>query len=490
VHVCRRWRQLILASPSRLNLQLLCTRKTPVRKNLDFWPAIPIAVCDELSIDPTDEDNIFAALEYRNRICNVSLRMTRSQLEKVALAMQEPFPALSHLRISLIVPPSEDVTVFSSDESLPSEDESPPSEDESPPSEDESPPSEDEATSEDEAPTSEGESPPSDNVLPADVLTLPDGFLGGNASSLQKISFAGISFPALPALLLSANNLISLRLGGVFNLFAPGTLAAGLAATTRLEDLSIKLAWAAFPLPKKSRSAPPPSRVVLPALTRFQFHGDYTYIEYFVAQIDCPQLRFIDVMYADELTRSSQLIQFIGRSEALKLAPFRRARVKLGQESIDLDGSRADPHPSRLKIEFPSGAHELRDMRKLLVPASAMLTTVHHLFVHHYKSGYFEHMLIADWITFFRLFPAVETLHFGRELATRIDPVFNELTVAGVLPALRFLSVGGPPRKSVLQFVSARQASGCPVTLVKTREEFKMHEVCCETVGVVDKHTV
>jgi hypothetical protein len=163
VHVCRNWRQVIFASPRRLNLQLLCTRKTPVRKTLGFWPAIPIAVCDRFSIDPTDEDNIFAALECRNRIREVDLRLTSSQLEKVAMAMQVPFPALSLLQIS--------------------------------------------------PPTS-----PRWSGSPRNVLTLPDGFLGGNASSLQKISLTGISFPALPALLLSANNLISLHLGSVFYL--------------------------------------------------------------------------------------------------------------------------------------------------------------------------------------------------------------------------------------------------------------------------------
>ncbi|SRR6266404_4342237 len=44
VHVCQRWWELIFTSPRRLNLQLLYTRETPARKNLDFWPQIPIAI--------------------------------------------------------------------------------------------------------------------------------------------------------------------------------------------------------------------------------------------------------------------------------------------------------------------------------------------------------------------------------------------------------------------------------------------------------------
>ncbi|KAI0295429.1 hypothetical protein B0F90DRAFT_1750905, partial [Multifurca ochricompacta] len=34
VHVCRRWRQLIFASPRRLELQLVCKSRTPVKRIL------------------------------------------------------------------------------------------------------------------------------------------------------------------------------------------------------------------------------------------------------------------------------------------------------------------------------------------------------------------------------------------------------------------------------------------------------------------------
>src|SRR6266702_978015 len=41
VHICQRWRQIVLESPHRLKLQILCTHRTPVRKNLGIWPAFP-----------------------------------------------------------------------------------------------------------------------------------------------------------------------------------------------------------------------------------------------------------------------------------------------------------------------------------------------------------------------------------------------------------------------------------------------------------------
>ncbi|KAI9451450.1 hypothetical protein BJY52DRAFT_1352059 [Lactarius psammicola] len=62
VHVCQRWRYLVFASPSRLNLELLCTHGTPVRKGLGCWPVFPIIV-DYDDVSPKDEDNVIAALE-------------------------------------------------------------------------------------------------------------------------------------------------------------------------------------------------------------------------------------------------------------------------------------------------------------------------------------------------------------------------------------------------------------------------------------------
>ena len=44
VHVCPRWRQVVFASPLRLNLQILCTFRTPVRRSLDIWPTFPLHI--------------------------------------------------------------------------------------------------------------------------------------------------------------------------------------------------------------------------------------------------------------------------------------------------------------------------------------------------------------------------------------------------------------------------------------------------------------
>jgi len=68
VHVCRRWRGTILASPQRLHLRITCSTMTPVETSLDIWPPFPIAIIYSpshfLGHKFKDENNIIAALEH------------------------------------------------------------------------------------------------------------------------------------------------------------------------------------------------------------------------------------------------------------------------------------------------------------------------------------------------------------------------------------------------------------------------------------------
>ena len=44
VHVCQKWRNVVVGSPQRLELRLHCTESTPVRETLGAWPLLPIVV--------------------------------------------------------------------------------------------------------------------------------------------------------------------------------------------------------------------------------------------------------------------------------------------------------------------------------------------------------------------------------------------------------------------------------------------------------------
>ena len=105
VHVCRNWRIVVFGSPHRLGLRLCCSNSTPVKEMLDVWPLLPIVI---VSHDKKwGVDNIIAALEHNDRICE--LYLFGSQMEKIFAAMQRSFPALTRLRlykIALVVSPS------------------------------------------------------------------------------------------------------------------------------------------------------------------------------------------------------------------------------------------------------------------------------------------------------------------------------------------------------------------------------------------------
>jgi hypothetical protein len=99
VQVCRKWRSVAFGSPRRLNLQLHCGARTPVRETVDVWPPLPIVVRSSGHEAPV-VDNLVAALEYNDRISEINLyNMSSSQFERVSRAMHQPFPALEHLNL-------------------------------------------------------------------------------------------------------------------------------------------------------------------------------------------------------------------------------------------------------------------------------------------------------------------------------------------------------------------------------------------------------
>ena len=242
VHVCQRWRQVVFASPLRLNLQILCTYGTPVRKSLDIWPSLPISV---QCLDPYSLSNegiyedVIAALEHPDRVSAITLwGVTVPQLRKIITVMHEPFPALARLELS---------------------------------------------------------------YYELNCPALPSGFLGGSAPCLQTIDFHGIPFPALPTLLLSTSNLDTLYLSNIpqTGYIPPEALAPALATLTGLRSLRI-----GFRSPA-SRPAqihlPPVTLTVLPALTNFMFEGVREYLEDFIARIDAPLLADAFIHFINQL---------------------------------------------------------------------------------------------------------------------------------------------------------------------------------------------
>ena len=71
-HVCRRWRHIVFASPRRLNLQLHCTNRSPVKKTLGIWPVLPIKI--HASGRRMSHSHVNG---YRQRLCSTQASRSR-----------------------------------------------------------------------------------------------------------------------------------------------------------------------------------------------------------------------------------------------------------------------------------------------------------------------------------------------------------------------------------------------------------------------------
>ena len=406
VHVCRRWRRIIFASPRRLDLQLICTRGTPVRKHLGCWPAFPISI-DFFSnmtsagtrigvlLDPEEEDNVIAALEHPDRVRRIGLALTPLQLLKVSTVMQRPFPALTSLRLRSI----------------------------------------------------HGDGP---------VLT--DAFLGGGSTPhLQNIYLLGIPFPSLPTLLSSASDLVELRLCRIpeTGYISPKSMAVCLAPLARLETLEI-----GFKSPTRRpppRHTPPLTRIILPALTQFKFRGVTEYLEDFVAEIDTPRLEDFKITYFNRLDfQVPQLSQFFRRQEILNPARLHTVHLEFSRGDTCIKLTSTYQHPSRYSP--PEGPNlELQILSEGLDWQTSHLTQVlRQCFV---VPSDVDHLTIGDefsepdeddgmddteWLELLGLFTAAKSLAVSEKKAGYITHALDGATsdlVAEVLPALRLLHI-------------------------------------------------
>ena len=103
-HVCREWRQVVLTSPSRLQVRLLFTknrsgRATAIRR----LPPLPILVDYRSGAwFAKTQIRMISALAYPDRVCGVAFNMYYRQskhLWKLLAAMDQPFPALEILEL-------------------------------------------------------------------------------------------------------------------------------------------------------------------------------------------------------------------------------------------------------------------------------------------------------------------------------------------------------------------------------------------------------
>ena len=422
VHVCRRWRSIVFASPNYLDLRLVCGPMTPVELT-SIWPPLPIIIMNSFfAINHKPEDYDFdAAIVHPNRVREIHLfHLTRSSLQRLASAirMQEQFPALTHLNIHCL------------------------------------------------------------NGHPRDPPpALPDGFLGGSAPLLRYIGLYRIPFPMLPKLLLSATHLVRLSLWGIphSGYISPEAIVTALAEMTHLESLFINFDSSLSRPHRESQRPRPSTRTVLPALTRFWFKGVSEYLEDFVARIDATLLDSIYFTFIHQLIFDiPQVAQFMRRTS--RFQEFKEVHVRFGHYGVlveTLPPTVTFDEKPRMRISCRELDWQLSSMAQVITSFFPSIYIVEHLYIHDYRcqSRYdFEHM---HWLELFHPFSAVKNLYLSRKFAPYIATALHEL-VGGrtmeVLPSLRNIFLEGfqlsePIQEGIERFVAARQLSDCPITV-------------------------
>ena len=421
VHVCRRWRQIIYASPLRLDLQLLCTYGTPVRKGLVCWPTLPLIIdyhfCWDNPITPDDEDNIFTALKQWDRVRYIYLDVS-SLLGELFAVMGKPFPVLTHLWLSC-----EDMN----------------------------------------------------------APVIPSEFLGGSAPRLHDISFSGIPFLAIPTFLSSARDLVKLRLDYIppSAFPSPEAMVTCLASLIKLETIFMRFR---SPTTRPDRiSLPPMTSVVLPCVTSFSFKRDNAYLKDFVTRINAPRLKSISITYAEDLDlQATELSGFIERSN---LRPSRSGYAEIlfeADRTYFFFYPEVNPTDSVITIEIPSLEElpgvQVADMTKVLSQASALLSDVVHLKIDSNDPraiGEDDDRGNIRWLELFRPFIAVETLGISFQYVESVAHAFEEIPVEMVnqmFPALRSLHLEGPFMMSTIEGLSNTFRRTCGGPLIITSD--------------------
>ena len=419
VHVCQKWRYAVFDSPRWLHLELRCTNKTPVKKMLDAWPALPIVIDSVITnLTPSDETNIISALNQHDLVCRIKvLGIPNSLLESAV--MKKRFPELTCL------------TLHSNEQNAP---------------------------------------------------VIPDSFLGGSAPRLQSLEFRGIPFPfpALGKLLLSATDLVALRLWDVpySGYISPEQIVTSLSALSMLQILSIRFRCPRSRADRERQHLSPLKRLVLPSLTEFYFKGDSEYLEGIVGRIDAPALDWITIDFFNQLVSETPLLRDFLCRTAVFQEPH-QADVFFSESTIKFMLSQregmADRHMLEVVISCRVSGGQISSLAQFCSTSLPPLLSLERLGIYGANTTprYSDNMGGSQWLEILHPFVTVRDLALSSEVARHVAPALREPTgntAAEVLPALRRVFVDGFRTsesywEALSQFITARQLSGHPVSV-------------------------
>ena len=379
-----------------------------------IWPPLPTIIRNWPSFPIPEDYDFDAAVVHQNHVCEVNLSyLTKSQLQRLASAMQVQLPRLNHLLLGSF-----------------------------------------------------------DDGHPAPAL--PDGFLGGSAPRLLSLKLNSVGFPALPKLLLSATDLVHLTLENISHsgYVSPEAIVTGLAVLASLQSLIIEFRSPLSLSNSDSRPQPSPIRTILPALTCFEFKGVSEYLEHFLARIDAPSLDLISITFFHQLIFDiPQLAQFMKRTT--RFGALNEAHVDFGPSCVQVGYLPPQIFDGKSGSRILCGMldWQLSSLAQVSTSFYPSISKVEHLYFYgdrYMLSQWQDDTENMQWLDIFHPFTGVKNLYVVKEISQPIAFILQELVGEDVLPALESLFLEDlRPRvkEAIVPFIATQQLLGHPVTV-------------------------
>jgi hypothetical protein len=289
-HVCQKWRRVVLASTSRLDLSLVIIAENPGCMKTVLTPRLPplpIRIDYEYgTLMYNDIGRMDAALKHRDRVRGIVFKGADEHLEIIFKAMKFPFPALDRLEI----------------------------------------------------------------YHSCGDLKLPPTFLRGSAPRLRRIILSPVLLASISRLLSSATALVELSLN-IDTIIGPSpaeSLVAYLQAMPCLRWFALTLRKGYSLAKIKAHPMKGETVVSLPRLTFLHFSGRQAFLDALLARLAAPSLQAFDIELLDNnMPPFCHLGRFITDIEA-EYHAFRLVSLSEGSfclSLVTLSECLEDPNP-------------------------------------------------------------------------------------------------------------------------------------------------
>ena len=381
-------------------------------------PTLPLTVdyIGKGGITAEDEEGLLLALQQRHRVRHLRVALPVQNLRKLVMAIDEEFPILEYLIVG--------------------------------------------------SSTDDGS-----------ALMLP-GTL--QAPNLLHLTLSGFACPIRPRLHPTAEGLVTLCIAiRPFAYFQPNVLLQWISFMPQLENLAILFT---FPVPNRDverqlTRTPITTRITLPNLRSFLFHGVSAYLEAVVFPLTAPRLENLQIQFFEQLTFSiPRLPQFMNTTENLR---FDKAVIEFKFYELDIQFSRkANTYAFGVKVNCSHFDWQVSALAQISNALGQVFSVVEDLTLgcNICLESSEEHYDVdrIKWRNFLRSFSNVKTLRVEQalvkelsrclrledgELPLELFPELQELTY--------FLSRYDGVDDAFTSVVDARQSAGRPITLVR-----------------------